>query len=80
MGKKISVSLGLHFDTFVNQLVADGRFQNAGEVIRAGLRLLEQKEARINILRTAINEGFHSGFVENYKADKHLESIKFLKR
>jgi antitoxin ParD1/3/4 len=80
MGKNISVSLGLHFDAFVNQVVADGRFQNASEVIRAGLRLLEEEEAKIQLLRSSIDEGFQSGFVKNYSADEHLEKLKSLKR
>jgi antitoxin ParD1/3/4 len=78
MGRNTSVSLGDHFETFVDQKVADGRFQNASEVIRAGLRLLEEEEAKIQLLRTAIDEGFQSGFVKNYNADKHLEKLKSL--
>jgi antitoxin ParD1/3/4 len=79
MGRNTSVSLGDHFETFVDQKVADGRFQNASEVIRAGLRLLEEEEAKIQLLRTAIDEGFQSEFVKNYKLRKQLKSLKALK-
>jgi antitoxin ParD1/3/4 len=39
-----NVSLGAHFEAFINRQVAEGRFQNASEVVRAGLRLLEDHE------------------------------------
>ena len=39
-----SFTLGDHFDAFVRDLLATGRFNNASEVIRAGLRLLEDQE------------------------------------
>jgi antitoxin ParD1/3/4 len=39
-----SFTLGAHFDAFVRELVAAGRFNNASEVVRAGLRLLEDQE------------------------------------
>ena len=41
-----NVSLGDHFEEFVSRQVADGRFQNASEVVRAGLRMLEDFEPR----------------------------------
>lgn len=39
-----NVSLGQHFEEFVSLQVANGRFQNASEVVRAGLRMLEDYE------------------------------------
>ena len=61
MSKNTSVALGDHFSTFVDQQVADGRFGNASEVIRAGLRLLEEHETKHAALRAAIQEGLDSG-------------------
>lgn len=43
-----NVSIGDHFETFISQKVAEGRFQNASEVVRAGLRLLEDQELARN--------------------------------
>ncbi len=76
MGRNTSVSLGDHFENFVDQRISEGRYKNASEVIRAGLRLLEDEENRIVALRSAIDEGIDSGFITNFDAKKHLEKIK----
>ncbi len=60
-----SVALGIHFESFVKQQLSAGRFNNASEVVRAGLRLLEDHEQvqalRLQELRAAINAGAASG-------------------
>ena len=60
-----SVALSSHFEQFVRQQVESGRFNNASEVVRAGLRLLEdqQQEAvvKLEALRASISAGFASG-------------------
>lgn len=57
-----NVHLGPHFDRFVHEQIERGRFQNASEVVRAGLRLLEEHEAshagRLAELQRQINEAF----------------------
>jgi len=80
MGRNTSISLGNHFEDFVDDKVATGRFKNASEVIRAGLRLLEEEESKIVALKKAIDEGFESGLAKNFNADKHLEKLKAAKR
>lgn len=80
MGRNTSVSLGNYFESFVDNTVSEGRFKNASEVIRAGLRLLEEEENKIIALRKAINEGIESGFAVNFDPEKHLESLKAKKR
>jgi len=80
MSKNTSVSLGNHFESFVGDSVANGRYQNASEVIRAGLRLLEEEESRILLLGNAIREGINSGVAKNFDPEKHLESLKKRKR
>ena len=54
MGRNTSISLGDHFESFIDKKVSTGRFQNASEVIRAGLRLLEEEEAKVSALKKAI--------------------------
>ena len=49
---------------------------NASEVIRAGLRLLEENERKIACLKTAIEEGLSSGRYENFDAGEHLKQLK----
>ena len=58
MGKNTSISLGNHFESFIETTVSKGRFSNASEVVRAGLRLLEEEENRIQLLRKSIKKAF----------------------
>lgn len=61
MTKNTSISLGDYFSGFVDAQVASGRFASASEVIRAGLRLLEADQAKLDRLRELIREGDESG-------------------
>lgn len=61
MGRVTSFSLGEHFSSFVEAQVKEGRYSNASDVMRAALRLLEEREARIGALRAALIEGEESG-------------------
>jgi antitoxin ParD1/3/4 len=61
MGKNTSISLGDHFAAFIETEVAKGRYGSASEVIRASLRLLEEREAHLDALRAALIEGEESG-------------------
>jgi antitoxin ParD1/3/4 len=80
MGRNTSISLGNHFESFIEHTISDGRFTNASEVIRAGLRLLEQEESRIIVLRNAIREGIESGPAVDFNPKKHLETLKARKK
>jgi antitoxin ParD1/3/4 len=57
-----SVSLGEHFAAFIAASVKAGRYSSASDVVRAGLRLLEEQEAKLMALRQAIEEGEKSGY------------------
>lgn len=76
MSKNTSISLGNYFDNFVQHSVAEGRFKNVSEVVRAGLRLLEEEEKKVVALKNAINEGLKSPRVENFDFDEHLANLK----
>jgi antitoxin ParD1/3/4 len=76
MGRNTSVSLGNYFEDFVDNRVSEGRYKNASEVIRAGLRLLEQEEDKVKALKNAIEEGMNSGIAKNFDAKKHLKNLK----
>ncbi len=76
MAKNTSVSLGSHFDDFVQKQVSAGRYKNASEVIRAGLRLLENEENKAAALNHAIQEGINSGVAHDFDPHENLEQLK----
>ena len=78
--KNTSISLGSYFDQFVSSQVSAGRFKNVSEVIRAGLRLLEDEESKVMALRNAIQEGIESGIAHDFNPNKHLQELKARKR
>lgn len=61
MARNTSISIGDHFASFIDERVTEGRYASASEVVRAGLRLLEEHEAKVAALRAAIDEGDLSG-------------------
>lgn len=80
MGKNTSISLGDHFEEFIDHSIDEGRFNNASEVIRAGLRLLEEEENKLQILKKSIGDGLKSGRAKNFDPKKHLASLKSRKK
>ncbi len=76
MNRNTSISLGTYFDKFVQGRIMAGRYNNTSEVIRAGLRLLEEEENKVIALKNAINEGLESGISTDFNLDKHLGMLK----
>ena len=74
------MSLGNYFDQFVQGQVKEGRYKNVSEVIRAGLRLLENEESKVIALKNAIQEGVDSGIAHDFDSEKHLQSLKANKK
>jgi len=74
MARNTSITLGNHFDDFISRQVGDGRFGSASEVVRAGLRLLEENETKLELLREALHDGEQSGFV-NYSYDSLVAEL-----
>jgi antitoxin ParD1/3/4 len=78
--KNTSISLGDYFDQFVQTQVSVGRYKNVSEVVRAGLRLLENEESKAITLKNAIQVGLNSPRVEDFDFDKNLSDLKAKKR
>ena len=80
MAKNTSITLGDYFNHFIQDSISKGRYKNASEVIRAGLRLLEEEENKTYALKNAIEEGIQSGIAHDFDARKHLSQLKDHKR
>jgi antitoxin ParD1/3/4 len=76
MSKNTSITLGSYFDQFIQGILREGRYKNASEVVRAGLRLLVEEEQKIIALRLAIDEGVNSGLAEDFDPEEHLKMLK----
>ncbi len=74
MPRNTSVGLGNHLDAFLAEQAEDGHYGSASEVLRAGLRLLEEHESRVRDLRAALIEGEESGFVE-YSLNEFIDGL-----
>lgn len=74
--KTTSVALGPHFEDFIQASIMSGRYNNASEVIRSALRLLEEQEQKIIALRAAVEDGLKSGIVEDFDSQQFLQQMK----
>lgn len=72
MARNTSISLDDHFADFLAKEVASGRYGSVSEVVRAGLRLLEDQELHLAALRSALVEGEESGAPEGFDFDEFL--------
>lgn len=73
--KNTSVALTDHFVEFAERQVREGRFGSTSEVLRAGLRLLEEQETRLANLRKALDEGMSSGVDHDFDFDGFITAI-----
>jgi antitoxin ParD1/3/4 len=74
MPRNTNVTIGSHFETFIAEQLDDGRYGIASEIVRAGLRLLEEHESRVRQWRAALIKGEESGFVE-YRLEEFMDSL-----
>ena len=74
MAKNTSITLGEHFDGFIAQQIESGRYGSASEVVRAGLRMLENSESKLETLRRLLKEGENSG-ISDYSYEKFIAEL-----
>jgi len=82
MSRNTSISLGAHFADFIDAQVRGGRYSTASDVVRTGLRLLEEHEFKVKALQNALHAGLESGEprpfdFEAFKARKRAEIQEF---
>lgn len=75
MNKNTSMSLGDHFTGFINSKVQEGRYSSASDVVRAGLRLLEEHEAKVKALQDALLAGEQSGVAQPFDHEAFLKRM-----
>ena len=80
VARHTSFSLGAHFEGFIAEKVASGRYGTASEVVRAALRLLEERESRAEKLRRDLEEGIRSGRADDYSIERIIEAAKQQRR
>lgn len=76
MPRNTSVTIGDHFTQFIVEQVAAGRYGSASEVVRAGLRMLEDYETRLKALQEALDEGERSGPAEPFDFDAFKQEMR----
>ncbi|MDO9418691.1 type II toxin-antitoxin system ParD family antitoxin [Pararhizobium sp.] len=74
-----SMSLGPHWENFIKEQVASGRYGSATEVVRDALRGLEEDAKRLEALRQHLDEGYQQAlrgeFVEDFSVDELIDDL-----
>lgn len=76
MARNTSISLGDHFTNFVDGQVQSGRYGSVSDVVRAGLRLLEEHETKVKALQAALIAGEESGPLAAFDSEAFLERMR----
>ena len=76
MARTVTVTLGPHYEEFIQSSIASGRYNNTSEMIRAALRHLEEDERKLAAFCAAIDEGDASEDVENFDEEQFVLDMK----
>ncbi len=76
MAHNTTVALGAHFQDFAADLVKEGRYGSVSEAVRAGLRLLEEREEQLKLLRQAVQDGLDSGVDKDFNFDDFRQRMR----
>lgn len=79
MAKNTSITLGNHFDLFIMKQIKSGRFSSASEVVREGLRVLEERETKLTLMRRELEQGEKQAkrgeFVEGFSYESLIAKL-----
>lgn len=75
MSKNTSITLNDYFEEIIHTCIQSGRYSSVSEVIRAGLRMIDEEEKKIQTLKKAIEDGEKSGYVNNFDPQQHLTEL-----
>jgi antitoxin ParD1/3/4 len=75
MARNTSVTLAEHFDGFVSEKIVEGRFQSESEVVRAGLRKLEEDETKLQALRARWQAGGDSPAIDDFDGTEFIAEL-----
>lgn len=75
MARNTSVTLGEHFDAFIEAKISEGRFASVSEAVRAGLRLLENEEQKLALLRAKLEHAELSPLIENFDVEDLITEL-----
>ena len=76
MARTVTVTLGPHYESFIQSSIAGGKYNNVSEVVRAALRHLEEDEARLAAFCSAIDEGDASPDVVDFDQEAFIQELK----
>lgn len=76
MQKNTSITLTEHFEKFIASQIDSGQYASVSETVRAGLRLLEERQQKLAALRQALKEGEESGIAEDFNFDTLMQDIE----
>ena len=75
MSKNTSILIGDHFEKYINENVASGRFDSVSDVVNSALRLLELEDQKIKHLRREIEIGENSEMISDFDPEEHLARL-----
>ncbi len=75
MSKNTSITLNDYFEEIIQNSIQSGRYSSVSEVIRAGLRMVDAEEKKIQNLKSAIEDGEKSGYVKDFDPQQHLAEL-----